>query len=88
MTDLDHCDGGAVWGPLHRDTETVDDALGAATEALARATTAAMWLTENDYPINSPLADILAGLTTVVDGLLSQRVEQAETIGREIADDD
>ena len=75
-------DGGSVWGTLHRDTNALDGALGAATAALGHAARAAVWLTEDGYPINSPLADILGGLSTVVDGLLDQRIETVEERSR------
>lgn len=75
---LDRTDGGDVWGPLHRDTEALDNALGEATRAVFAAAMAAQWLTEKGYPIHSPLADILGGLSTVIDGLIDQREEGRE----------
>ena len=75
LSNLDRTDGGEVWGPLHRDTTVLDEALGEATRAVYAAMTAAQWHTESGYPINSPLADILGGLSTVIDGLIDQRDE-------------
>jgi hypothetical protein len=73
----DRHDGGVVWGALRRDTDALDDALDVATSALYSASIAAQWRTDKGYPIASALSDILGGLSTFLDGLLTQRVELA-----------
>ena len=71
----DRADGGEVWGKLHRDTAALDSLLGDATHAVYRAAQAAMWVTESGGIIHSPLADLLGGLSTVIDALIDQREE-------------
>lgn len=85
----DMTEGGDVWGPLHRDTDTLDQALATATAAVSDAATAAKWLTAKGYPLNSPLADLLGGLSTVIDGLIDLREEGRGDpfLGRDMTDD-
>lgn len=77
----DRMNGGAVWGPLHRKTVPLDDAMTRASEVLVAAANRAMWETEKGALIHSPLSDLLGALSTVVDSLVDQRQEMREQAG-------
>lgn len=61
-----------MWGPLTVDDEALAEKMGTATAACMEASRAAQYQSESGMVINSPEADILGALSTVIDGLLDQ----------------
>jgi hypothetical protein len=60
------------WGPLTVDVDTLKDKLGEATRSVYEASMAAQYRTTAGFPISSPMATILGGLSQVIDGLIDE----------------
>lgn len=61
-----------MWGRLSVDKEALLDKLGAATNVVYEAAKLAQYRTDAGYPINSPLGDLLGGLSQVIDAVIDQ----------------
>lgn len=66
----------ANWGLLTIDAEALAEKLGEATRAVYDASIAAQYRNAAGYPVSSPMAMILGGLSQVIDGLLDQLEER------------